>query len=1009
MTVSPLTIPASSGWNTDKVAAYAEAYQAFTSQVKFDSKETGGGTILSENRYEAQEWFLQAIWTGLSNDIHDFKILKSRQQGITTEARAFGVFWLGIHDGLRGAMVFDTDAHKEEARLEIEMMISNLPKSVRFPKIVAPSNRYLMTLSNGSLIRFMAAGTRISKSSGVLGRSSGINLLLASELCSWQNPEGIISLKQSLAETYPNRIFIWESTGRGFNEWHDMWEEARADELSQSATFLGWWLKDTQRIERGTAMWDAYGASEVTAQEMKRIAAVKQQYGYEVSREQLAWYRRKTDPTREREEDDPEDGTLIQEQPWCVTADTRIGTSRGILQIIDLKVGDVTSQGIVDRVFSSGMTPIWRVTTHLGYELTGTHHHPLIGIDDEEIPLEKSVGAKVRLSPPKFAETPYVVQWRKGVVDYAVEITPEFARLIGFFMGDGYMTGQGNRTGYEFGITCGANDRDIIDHLHKLIRRLFGVNTQERHFVDPRFKNAKGWTQVRTTSKIIYETFKDLGLLRTDTVKTQRLVHVPDFIWRSPENIIIEFLRGLFETDGFNSASQSRVVLSSKYPDFLADIQLLLLGLGITSLRRDARKRARNGQEYIGFTLNLRQAEAEKFNSIVGFLSVRKRARSIKRERNGAYSRALPLVFEDEVVTAEETDHDEEVFNLTVSGRHWFDANGLLTHNTEEECFIATGSTFFDAVRLSDRMAQAVQYRHQSYKFWPGTDFFSSRIDLARTWRETQLKLWEEPLTDAVYVVAADPAFGHDENNDRSAINVLRCYADCLEQVAEFASGSTPTHQFAWLILSLAAYYGLYAGTSVMMIVELNGPGEAVWREIMELRTAVISGYYRDAARERGIGDMINNIRQYIYTRSDGMTAGHSYHFKTTTQLKVAVMERLRDVVHNGKLLVRSQDTLEEMRSITRDGDTIKAEGRKHDDRAYTMALGVRAWEERLQRALMAGGRTKAADQAKRALSISDQYQLFRQYQLDSFFKQKSAARLATQQMQQRRNWGRRF
>ena len=153
---------------------------------------------------------------------------------------------------------------------------------------------------------------------------------------------------------------------------------------------------------------------------------------------------------------------------------------------------------------------------------------------------------------------------------------------------------------------------------------------------------------------------------------------------------------------------------------------------------------------------------------------------------------------------------------------------------------------------------------------------------------------------------------------------------------------------------------------------------------------------------------MINNIRQYIYTRSDAMTAGHSYHFKTTTQLKVAVMERLRDYVDNGKLLVRSQDTLEEMRSITRNGDTIRAEGRKHDDRAYTMALGIRAWEERLQRALMAGGRTKAADQAKRALSISDQYQLFRQYQLDSFFKQKTAARIAVHQ-QQRRNWGRRF
>jgi hypothetical protein len=120
-------------------------------------------------------------------------------------------------------------------------------------------------------------------------------------------------------------------------------------------------------------------------------------------------------------------------------------------------------------------------------------------------------------------------------------------------------------------------------------------------------------------------------------------------------------------------------------------------------------------------------------------------------------------------------------------------------------------------------------------------------------------------------------------------------------------------------------------------------------------------------------------------------------------------MERVRDFIHNGTMLVRSQETLEEARSITRDGDTIKAEGKKHDDRIFTLALGARCWEERVQRGLMAGNRTKAADVAKRALSVADQYQLFRQFQLADFFKVKQVERsMAQRQAMGRVRWARR-
>jgi hypothetical protein len=640
-----------SGWNEAKVRAYEEAYEAFSSNVYIASKETGARTCLASNRYEAQKWFLRGIWGGLADDIHDFKILKSRQLGCSTEARALIAFWMGMHPGIRGAMIFDTDAHKEEARLEVEAIIRDLPKAVKFPKIRS-LNRYMMTLEApgggpGSVMRFMAAGVRTSKTSGVLGRSSGINLVHASEMCSWDNPEGLRALKQSLAENYEDRAYFWESTGRGYNDWHEMWEEAKLDDLNQKAIFLGWWLKDSQRINRGTEAWERYGSDPPNREELSRIAKVKELYGYEVSLEQLAWYRRKMDPTRDREEDEPEDTLLLQEQPW-----------------------------------------------------------------------------------------------------------------------------------------------------------------------------------------------------------------------------------------------------------------------------------------------------------------------------------------------------------------------------TESECFQTTGSTFFKPEILTDRMHTAQETKYQAYTFWPGLDFFTSTIQPARTWREVRIKLWEEPVPQGAYVVAVDPAFGHDEDNDRSTIEVLRCYADELEQVCEYTSASTPTHELAWLTLSLGAYYGLYSGSTVTNIIELNGPGDGVWRELGLLTNAIRTGYYASAARDRGIADTINNIRQYVYTRSDAMHPGHNYHWVTDSRRKVSIMERLRDFVHTGKILVRSREALEEMRSVTRDGDTIKAEGRKHDDRVVALALGIRAWEERLQRTLMSQNRTKAADTAKRALSMSDQYRLFNQYHLDSLLKVKERSRLMAQHSGRRtgvrHNWSRR-
>lgn len=621
-----------SAWSPQKVAVFRESFYEFLNHIKISSRDKGQ-MILGENLYLAQRMFYESIFEGLSEDIHDHYCLKSRQLGVSTGTRALTLFWLGMHEGLRGAMVFDSSFNTAAARAEIEETLDNLPAKLKFPRIRS-RNRDKLILENDSWLLFMQAGTKNSRAGGGLGRSVGLNLVHASELCSWVNPEGLTSFRQSLSDSYEDRLYVWESTGRGYNVWFTLWQEAKDDPFTKKTIFIGWWAKDNQRFDRADARFATYGAEPPNKRETERIEAVKELYDYDITPEQLAWYRWKTDPSRELDDGDPEDTNLVQEQPF-----------------------------------------------------------------------------------------------------------------------------------------------------------------------------------------------------------------------------------------------------------------------------------------------------------------------------------------------------------------------------TEDECFQATGSSFFQADKLTKIAGDiaAEQKKPQAFKFWPNTNFVECEILPSKTRREVEFRMWEEPAINSWYVVAADPAFGHDEKNNNSAAQVLRCYADGIEQVGEYASATIQPHQFAWLLWTLVGYYGSRPGNQVMMICELNGPGEEVWRQYQSTRLVVQNGYLRESARDKGIADIFNNARNYIYARSDSMSVGHNYQFKTALQLKVQIMEAVRGYLHNGILTIRSMEAIEEMRTITRDGDTIGAENNNRDDRTFALALGVRAWDEKIRRGMIAGNRTKEAERAKLSMSIQDQASLWSRNMLENFFANKNKARVQQQ------------
>lgn len=329
---------------------------------------------------------------------------------------------------------------------------------------------------------------------------------------------------------------------------------------------------------------------------------------------------------------------------------------------------------------------------------------------------------------------------------------------------------------------------------------------------------------------------------------------------------------------------------------------------------------------------------------------------------------------------------------------------------TEEQAFQMTGSTFFSPEALTEQMNVNVKRPKTMYYFNTGLEFVDTRVYAnPPNKRMIELRVWEEPeYRDSVYVVAVDPAFGSNEKNDRSAIQILRCFADGVDQVAEYAWPLIGTRQLAWVVMSLC---GWYAGenNAIYFILELNGPGMSVKDEIDYLRLHLSSGYQPKQVDEQGLKNVFRNVRNYIYTRPDSMTPGRNYHWKTTPGAgpsgKVRLMEGLRNYVSNGMLRIRSLEVMQEMEAVRREGDEIATQGRKKDDRVIGLALGVRCWEERVRRAMSSNKRTREAEAAKKSMSIVDQASLYSKNQLDSFFAQKRQVRNQALTALRRQSW----
>jgi hypothetical protein len=274
---------------------------------------------------------------------------------------------------------------------------------------------------------------------------------------------------------------------------------------------------------------------------------------------------------------------------------------------------------------------------------------------------------------------------------------------------------------------------------------------------------------------------------------------------------------------------------------------------------------------------------------------------------------------------------------------------------TEEYAFQMSGYKFFSSELLTSDYKRALKEKHENMRYQFGNDFVDTRVHRC-TLAISELKIWERPNPSGVYVIGADPAYGFNENSDRSTASVFRCYADRVEQVAEYSASGVGTAQFAWVLLHLAGAY-----KNVRVNLELTGPGSAVFNELQNVKKmqSILPG---------GFADELSGMVHHLWAREDTLSKSFAYHTKTNAEGKELMLNRMNDLWKSRILVLNSLELLTEMKYFARDGAVLEGRGGEHDDRVIAAALAIISYLAWAKDPLVIANQTfavaKAADEA---------------------------------------------
>lgn len=226
---------------------------------------------------------------------------------------------------------------------------------------------------------------------------------------------------------------------------------------------------------------------------------------------------------------------------------------------------------------------------------------------------------------------------------------------------------------------------------------------------------------------------------------------------------------------------------------------------------------------------------------------------------------------------------------------------------TPIEAFITSGNNVFDSA-----LVQA--------KFNACKTFERMRdITLApclKSYLNSYLKVWELPARGNYWIgVDASEGVGGDSS-------VIAVYDNDLVQVAEFRSNKVAPYEVANICYELAKYYN-----NALLVVEKASGGHII------LDRLVHTHKYKNVYKHKDYdirGKMVKKVG-----------------YNTTQKTKPILINDFVELFENNDILIKSPDTLKEMKTYIFSNGSANAERGKHDDCVIATALAIQGYKSK--------------------------------------------------------------
>jgi hypothetical protein len=263
--------------------------EKFCATLPIPAKDHSGRFVM-QALYSTQRYFFQELAAGLERGVHDFLILKGRQQGITKACDALDLYWPQRYEGIQGMMVADDDDSREVRRDEIRQMYYGMDDD-RYRVPLRADNEKMLAWSNGSRLLWSQSATRQKGAKTKLGRGRGLSYLHADEFDAWTDPRAVMGLRASRSDRHPCRLYTWASTAQGYGVLWAAWREHEHSATTRRV-FIPAWRHDLNYVQRANrAVWDLYGSDRLSEEERLWLHAVRGQYDVDLPPEYVVWYR----------------------------------------------------------------------------------------------------------------------------------------------------------------------------------------------------------------------------------------------------------------------------------------------------------------------------------------------------------------------------------------------------------------------------------------------------------------------------------------------------------------------------------------------------------------------------------------------------------------------------------------------------------------------------------------------------------------------------------------------